>query len=246
MPPDSFSDPRAATAIIVDGPPDLVGEVEIYRPVTIDGRVVALPAEISGIPEYITVARAESEANTLRPRLTENLDSRNPDVAFQLDATLAFEFYAACGTTVTEAVAGLEGFANHFVGRHFDKTQILQLAGVEYRRSDIYDRPLNERFKAFLPPIINAERPGTVKAPPTSEPWWPVLRRVQGLAALERHAVSEPVGRRGLKDEKPLLQRFVDGEYRGAARMLLEVFDFFMPGWISPERQKHLPDPPTD
>jgi hypothetical protein len=243
--PDQFSDPRAATAIVVDGPADLVGPVEIYRPVRLDGRTVALPAVIPGIAEYITVARAEAEANELRARLSDNLDETNEGVAFQTDATLTFEFYAASGTTVTEAIVGLEEFANHFIGRHFDQNERLQVEETAHSRSDVYDRPLNERFKSFLPVVINAERPGTVEGAATAQPWWSTLRRIQGLAALKRHAIYEPVERGGLVGEKPLLQRFVDAEYSGAARMLLDVFDYFMPGWISPERREHLPEPPT-
>jgi long-subunit acyl-CoA synthetase (AMP-forming) len=45
--------------------------------------------------------------------------------------------------------------------------------------------------------------------------------------------------------EKPLVQRFIDGEDRGAAQMMLDTFEHFVPGWISPERASALPAPPT-
>jgi hypothetical protein len=79
---------------------------------------------------------------------------------------------------------------------------------------------------------------------PTQEPWWPTLRRIQGLAALDRHAVTEPTARSGLTGEKSLVQRFCDREYAGAAQMMFAVFEHFSPGWFSPERASQLPSPP--
>jgi hypothetical protein len=244
---DEFRDPRAATATVTEGPPDLIGGVELYRPFEIDGRLVALPNVIAGIPEYMTVARAEAEANDFRARLLDDLEETNPQVAFQTSTEIAFGFYAAVGTAVTETITGLEGFANHFISRHFDNTGAFVLDDRSYSRSQVYDRPLNERFKLFLPPMIEAQtdRPGVAGLSPSSEPWWSTFRRIQALAALKRHSVYEAVGRSGLAGEKELVQRFVDQEYRGAAKMMLDLFEFFVPGWISRERLAQLPPPPT-
>ena len=231
-------DPRAATATITDGPPELLGSTEIYRPYLIDGRAIALPKVIPGIPEYMTVARAEVAADQLRPRLLENLDERNPEIAFQPDAALTFDFYAAAGTAISETIVGLEGFANHFISRHFDEAETFELGETTYTRSEVYNRALNERLSDFLPVIVEVERP-------TNEPWWPTFRRIQGLAALRRHSVFEPVKRRGLDGEKALIQRLLDREYAGGARMMLRAFEFFSPSWISPERAAALPEPPS-
>lgn len=235
---ESFRDPRAATSEVIEGPPDLVGPVEIFRPFTIDGREVAVPVPLPGVPEYVTVARAEDEANQFRARLLDDLDESNQQMAYQNDPEVTFGFYASAGTTVSEAIVGLESFANHLLGGHFDQQETFELGERSYSRSEVYNKPLNERFSDFLPILRQVERP-------TNQGWWPTLRRIQGLAALKRHGVYEPVKRSGLEGEKELTQRFLDLEYRGAARMMLELFEFFVPGWVSPERLAHLPNAPA-
>ncbi len=42
--------------------------------------------------------------------------------------------------------------------------------------------------------------------------------------------------RSGLADERPLAERFYNGEYRGASAMMLAAFQHFAPNWISDER----------
>lgn len=224
--------------MVTDGPSELLGQVEIYHPYVIDGRTVALPQFIPGVPEYVTVARAESTADQLRPRLLENLDERNPALGFQPEAALTFDFYAAAGTAISETIVGLEGFANHFIGRRFDESETLELGETTYTRFDTYNLPINERFSDVLPAIVEAERP-------TSEPWWPKFRQIQRLAVLKRHSIFEAVKRHGLVGEIPLIQRLLNQEYSGAARMMLDVFEFYRPGWISLERAAVLPEPPS-
>jgi hypothetical protein len=62
---------------------------------------------------------------------------------------------------------------------------------------------------------------------------------------LKRHGKYEAVARAGLEGETPLIQRFIDGEYKGAAQTMLDAFRFFAPDWISPERAAGLPSPPA-
>jgi hypothetical protein len=61
------------------------------------------------------------------------------------------------------------------------------------------------------------------------------------MAALSRHGVTLPIKRRGLAGKKSLTQRYCDCEYRGAAGMMLEVFEHFSPGWIDARRLARLP-----
>jgi hypothetical protein len=109
--------------------------------------------------------------------------------------------------------------------------------GESQTRRRLSDLPLNGRLSDVLPEIVG--RPA-----PTQESWWPTLRRVQGLAALSRHGVSHPIKRAGLVGEKSLTQRYCDREYRGAAGMMLDVFEYFAPGWIDEQRLGRLPRPP--
>ena len=236
---DTFSDPRAATASVVAAPPELLGPVEIYRPFDVDGRLVALPRPLVAITEYVPVARAETMSIELRGHLLDELDERNGEIPFATNASLILDFYSSAGTTVSEAVIGLEAFSNHFISGHFDERETFEFGGNPLSRADVYNMPLNKRLADVLPAIQSVERP-------TSGSWWPVFRRVQALAALKRHGVFDPVKRSGLAGEKPLIQRFVDGEHRGAARMMLDIFEFFAPGWVAPQRAAELPSPPPD
>jgi hypothetical protein len=47
-----------------------------------------------------------------------------------------------------------------------------------------------------------------------------------------------------LSGEKRLSQRYIDREYRGGAGMMLELFEYFAPGWIGSARLRELPPPP--
>lgn len=234
----SHSDPRAASATVIEGPLGMTGPVELFRPFEIDGRSVALPKPLAGVAEYVSVARAEASADGLRACLLDDLDERNSQIAFQTNASLVLDFYAAAGTVVSEAIIGLEAFANHFVTGHFDSESTFVLGDASLTKRDVYNVPLNERFADVVPEILDVPRP-------TSAPWWPTFRRVQALAALKRHAVFDAVKRNGLEGEKELIQRFVDCEYRGAARMMLDVFAFFVPSWVSPERRADMPAAPN-
>ncbi len=238
----SFPDPRAATAKIVGGPRELLGDSELYRPYEIDGVVVSLPVVLPGVPEYVTVARAEANANDLRVQLLSDLEySPNPGFPpFQPNASLAIDFYASCGTAIMESVVGVETFANHFVSRHFDeRPTFCTIGGKTLSRQEVYDMALNERLTHVLPVLQKTERP-------TNEPWWTTFRRLQRLAGLKRHGVYDPVEKKGLHGEKPLIQRYLDREYRGAARMMLAAFEFFAPEWISERRREALPELPPE
>jgi hypothetical protein len=234
---EAFRDPRHATSEVVEGPEDLRGPVEIFRPFVIEGREVALPAPLIGVSEYVAVARAETEANSLRERLLENLDVSDPQIAYQNDPAMTFGFYAAAGTAVSEAIVGLEAFANRLLGSHFDQHETLEIDDRVYSRRDARNKPINERLSDLLPRVRQVDRP-------TLEDWWPTFRRIQGLAALKRHGVYEALTRSGLTGEKEFIQRLIDGEYRGAGRMMLDAFEFFAPGWVKPERLAKLPQPP--
>lgn len=104
----------------------------------------------------------------------------------------------------------------------------LQPQGVRERFS------LDERYKLVLPELMNRPKP-------SSEPWWPVFRRIQGLAALTRHAIYEPVERSGLSGKKPLAERFYTGEYVGSTRMLFQAFEHFSPNWVPTELRSQWP-----
>lgn len=111
------SDVRIASSYIVDGPENLVGsEIVVVTPVSIDGVELHLPEALPGIPEYVTVARGEAEANRIRPTLLADLNEMGA-IPFQPDASRRFDFYVSAGIAVTTAVAGLEAFANHHIAR---------------------------------------------------------------------------------------------------------------------------------
>ena len=119
-------------------------------------------------------------------------------------------FYAAAASAVTAAVAGLEGYANHQIGRFASTTGTVEYRGEVRDRRALSDMPLNDRLGEVLPELTGVHSQ-------TSEPWWQTLRRVQGTAALSRHGVSQPIKRKGLAGERSLAQRYCDREYSGAA-----------------------------
>jgi hypothetical protein len=214
----------------------LLGEAVKVDLVSLGGTELLLPAALPGVAEYVTVAHAEAEADSLLVRLGADLDERG-EIPCQSDAPVVLGFYAAAGTAVTEAVAGLEGFANHHLGRYFDGAAELEHGGKTFDERTARDIPLNERLGMVVPTIAGRPRP-------TSEKWWPTLRRVQALAALRRHGVTGAVTRSGLEGEKKLVQRFCDREYAGAARMMLDAYECLSPGWIDEERLRQLPPAP--
>lgn len=233
-------DPRMATSTAVGGPPDIVGsQVVICDEAMIDGHYTNIPRLLAGVPEYVAVARAEARADELLRQLVETLvPVDNPPALWQPDATLVVETRAAAGTVVTSAVVGLEAFSSHHVSRSVADPAVgtLPYDGEEVTPQDIRNRfSLDERYKVVLPKLMG--RPS-----PAQASWWPLFRRVQGLAALTRHAIDEPIKRSGLDGEKPLAERFYTGEYRGAAEMLLGVYEHFSPGWISDKRLLELRD----
>ena len=223
----------------MSGPAGVVpgDELIVVERVAIDGHILTLPAELPGVPEYIAAARSEAEADGLRPALTMNLAFRG-DVPHQPDTRTVFGFYAAAGSAVTAAIAGLEGFANHHIARLAGAADAVDYAGRPYTRRELWDLPLNERLGDVLPAL------GCGRSPKQT-PWWTTFRRVQGLAALSRHGITQPVTRRGLVGEKSMVQRYCDREYEGAAGMMLDAYTHFEPQWLDAERRDQLPPPPN-
>jgi hypothetical protein len=196
----ALNEPRAASARVVGGPPDLLGE-EIVRVenVTINGNHLLVPQALPGASEYATVFRSEVEADRL---LTEVLDTDNVDYRGAIpsaDITLAMSFRETAGTAVASAATGLEAFANFHIGR---------VVPSEKEQAELRNRRLNERYAEDLPAILDKPRP-------TDERWWPMFRQIQGLAALQRHGVTGPQTRKGLEGKRSLNQRLYGREYQG-------------------------------
>lgn len=206
-----ISDPRAAT-VTATGPAEMAGdELIIVDRVTIDGQTIDFPRPLAGLPEYAAAAGAEAHAEELRPRLVEGLDERDV-VPFQPNTPLVFDMRGAVATTVTAAMTGLEAYANHHMLR-FESAPgsgVVDVGGEARPLADLRNLPINERYRDVLPVLLDTPIP-------TSEPWWPTLRRIQGLAALQRHAVDDPQERKGLEGKRSLAERIYTGEYRGAA-----------------------------
>lgn len=235
---DYRDDPRIATSTVIGGPPDLVGSgLVICDEVTINGRYANVPRPLPGVTEYVAVARAEARADELLKQLLGTLvPVDNPPALWQPDATLVVEMRAAAETVVTSAVVGLEAFASHHVRRLVTDPGVGTIAydGEEVTPQEIRNRfSLDERYKVVLPKLLG-------RSSPAQTSWWPLFRGVQGLAALTRHAIDEPIKRSGLEGEKPLAERFYTGEYRGAGQMLLDVYEYFSPGWIGDGRLLRL------
>jgi hypothetical protein len=227
--------------VVVGGPPDLVGAtIQVIDIVTIDGETVSMPRPIPGVPEYVSVARSEAAANALRPRLTENLERKGRTTPHQPDLDLVIEFQSAAGTAVASAITSLEAYSNHQlagVTTPAGPGGVILYDGRPYTIHQVRNMALNDRYADVMPAVMGVSKP-------TQEPWWPKLRQVQRLAAFNRHAVTEPTGGKGLSGADSLLQRFCNGEYKGTAQMLLDAFEHYSPGWISPERLAQLPSPP--
>lgn len=244
------TDPRTASVAVTDGPSEWIGhELVIVTPVFIDGAELHLPKALPGVLEYVTVAHAETRANELRATLFQDVDLRGP-AAYQPDATRGIEFLASGGTVVASAATGLESFANHHLATFcppptYDangalvgtEPTVVVVFGEELTFRGLTDKPLHERLGKIIPELKQTPRP-------TSEPWWPKLRQIQTLAALNRHGITDPVRRPPLQGTKSLVQRLCDREYAGAAAMMLNVFEFISPGWVGEQRALDLPTPP--
>jgi hypothetical protein len=179
-----------------------------------------VPKLMPGAAEWATVSAAEASADVYRETALAQVDRRGQVPCLDISAAINFRLNA--GTAVASAGVGLEAYANF----HLDRlTRQTAAAAAE--------RPLNERYAEELPTMFGVD-------PPTQESWWPAFRRVQSLAAPQRHAIERPAKKRGLEGEKSLNQRFYDREYAGAARTMLAAFEYFTPGWISDDRQAAL------
>ncbi|MFN2470577.1 MAG: hypothetical protein ABR583_06235 [Gaiellaceae bacterium] len=229
-------DPRIASATVTGGPADLIGhDLVIVDEFRYRGEVVHIPRPLAGVPEFVAVAEAEVKGDELREQMLSTLVDQ-PPAKWQPDTTLVVEMRAAAESAVITAVVGLEAFSNHHVLRLADpKTGKLLLADEQMTAAAIRELPLDERYKRTLPALLGVSNPA-------GKQWWQVLRRVQGLAALTRHAIHEPVERRGLSGERSLAERYYLGEYQGVTRMMFSVFEHFAPNWISDERLRRLGD----
>lgn len=243
------NDPRIASGTVAGGPPELIGhELVIVTPVVVNGVEYHLPKWLPGLNDYVATAHAEAEAARVWPSVLDELDHRGP-APYQPNAEVVFSFLAAAGTVTTSAVAGLEAFVNHHLvrfcapatfaeqGDPIDPAPTVEVEGVVYTFADLANEPLNTRYGRLLPALQGRARP-------TDESWWPKLRQVQGLAALNRHGITDRVRRKGLEGTKSLVQRLCDHEYRGASAMMIAVFEYFSPGWIDPDRLNQLPPSP--
>lgn len=220
-------DPRIAHAHVVAGPEDLVGDTLLILDVVhIDGRAVHIPRLLAGVPELVACRESEHRADELRERLLGTLVEQDPAL-WQPDTSLVIEMRSAADTAVTSAVVGLEAFCSHHVLRHLDQeTGTVRYGSEELTPQEVRNRfSLDERYKLVLPALLDRPRPTHTK-------WWPVLRRVQAMAALTRHAVTEAVERSGLVGARSLAERIYGGEYSGAARMLYDCFEYFSPNWV--------------
>ncbi|HXS34634.1 MAG TPA: hypothetical protein VN758_12755 [Solirubrobacterales bacterium] len=188
--------------------------------VEIDGITVGVPRLMPGAAEWATVSAAEASADAYREAALRQLDRRGQIPCVDISAAVNFRLNA--GTAVASAGVGLEAYASF----HLDRLSAETAAAAA-------KRPLNERYAEELPALFGVD-------PPTKEDWWPAFRRVQSLAALQRHGVERPVKKSGLVGEKTLNQRFYDREYVGAAKTMLAAFEYFTPDWISDDRQSAL------
>lgn len=186
-----------------------------------------------GVPEFVAVAEAEVKADELREELLATLTDEGP-AKWQKDTTLVVEMRGAAESAVITAVVGLEAFSSHHVTR-VAETGKLYVTGRTMTAAEVRELSLDERFKRILPGILNVKSP-------SGEQWWQVLRRVQALAALTRHAVAEPVERSGLSGKRSLAERFYLGEYRGVTRMVFSAFEHFSPNWVSDDRLRAIGD----
>ncbi len=221
-------DPRIAHAYIVQGAEMLTpGEaIVIVDMVTVGGTEMHIPRPLAGMPELVTCREAESRAEELRAKLLSTLVNHGT-VPWQPDTTLVVEMRAAAETTVTSAVVGLEAFAAHHVLRLLDvNTGTVTIDDTALTPQEVRGGfSLDDTYKQVLPALLE-------KASPAQLPWWQDLRRTQGLAALTRHAITEPVERKGLSGRRSLPERLYRGEYVGTAAMLEACFEYFSPNWV--------------
>lgn len=232
----SKPDPRIASATVTGGPADLVGhDLVIVDEFRYRREVVHIPRPLAGVPEFVAVGEAEVKADELREQMLTTLVDQG-SAKWQPDTTLVVEMRAAAEASVITAVVGLEAFSNHHVLRFADpKGGELMVGDEETTAAAIRELSLGERYKRTLPTLLGVGNPA-------GKQWWQVLGRVQALAALTRHAVQEPVERRGLSGERSLAERYYLGEYEGVTRMLFSVFEHFAPNWISDERLRRIGD----
>jgi hypothetical protein len=232
----SKPDPRIASTTVTGGPADLIGhDLVIVDEFVFKGEVVHIPRPLAGVPEFVAVAEAEVKADELREELLGTLTDEGP-AKWQKDTTLVVEMRAAAESAVIGAVVGLEAFSNHHVTRVADpQTGQLDVTGQTMTAAEVRERSLDERYKRVLPAILNVSNPA-------GKQWWQVLRRVQALAALTRHAVQEPIERSGLSGKRSLAERYYLGEYQGATRMMFSVFEHFSPNWVSDDRLRAIGD----
>lgn len=230
-----YGDPRVASStVLADAPGVALAGDEIVRvePVMLDGRQILVPSSLPGASEYRAVTRAERTADDLRSQIPGTLDTRG-DIP-TADVRVALDFAGSAATALASAAVGLESYANFHLRRLVPDGEHVTLPdGRDYTLHELRNLPLNLRFERVLPALLDRPKP-------TSEPWWPDLRRVQSLAAIQRHGITEPHSRSGLEGKRSLAQRLYNGEYRRAAPMMLEAFEFFTPGWIDPQRREAL------
>lgn len=229
-------DPRIASATVTGGPEDLIGhDLVIVDEFRYKGEVVHIPRPLAGVPEFVAVAEAEVKADELREQLLTTLVDQGP-AKWQKDTTLVVEMRAAAESAVITAAVGLEAFSNHHVLRAADpETGVVVIGDEQTTAAEVRELSLDERYKRTLPALLGVGNPA-------GKQWWQVLRRVQALAALTRHAVQEPVERNGLSGERSLAERYYLGEYQGVTRMMFAVFEHFSPNWISDERLRAIGD----
>jgi hypothetical protein len=232
----SEPDPRVTTSKIVAGPDDLVGQnIVAVDSILYKGEEIHLPRLLPGVPEFVAVAESEVKAEELRERVLTSLTETNQG-RWQSDTTLVVEMRSAAASAVINAVVGLEAYANHhFMRRVTDPTEVVDADGRPITVDRFREMSLDERYKIALPAALGVKNPA-------GKSWWQILRRVQGLSALTRHAIYEPTTRSGLTGERSLAERYYLGEYVGATRMLFSVFEHFSPNWISDERLRTLGD----
>jgi hypothetical protein len=223
-------DPRIAATTSTEGE-----ELVIVDRVRIGDRIVDFPRPLPGAPEYAAVVAAEMRAEELRPRLLEDLDERSCEFGeppWQPNAPLVVNMRSSAGTAVAEAMTGMEAFANHHILRAAPSGSF-SFREREFTVAEAFNLPINERYAEVLPQLI-------LNTKPTQTPWWPVFRRIQRLAVLQRHALYEPQSGSGLTGARSLAERLYNGEYRGAAEMMVSAFEHFSPGWLSAERRLAL------
>lgn len=225
---DFTDDPRIISTTVIGGP--LAGQrIVVVDEVSLGRETVHIPRPLPGVPEFAAVAEAEATAIDLLPRIVQGLIDEGP-AKWQKDATLVIELRAAAENAVVTAMVGVEAFGNHHVLRvAASNGGVVEVGGRTMTPDDVFNLHFDDRYRSALPAILG-------KGKPTQERWWQALLRTNALAALIRHAVHEPVERDGLSGKRSLAERLYRGEHQGVTEMMLGVFDYFSPGWLSEER----------